>query len=180
MAELTTIARPYARAAFELAGKDGSEGYARWSQTLSAAAAIARADTMRTVLASPDYDEPFKAGLFLDLLGERLDPGGRNFIKLLAENRRLDALPEIAEVFEELRADAERTVEAEVLSAFEIDDEQRRKIKDALSRRLEREVELDVKVDPSLIAGAVIRAGDLVIDGSAQGKLSQLAQQLRR
>lgn len=180
MADLTTVARPYARAAFETAARDGAGGYARWSDMLAAAAEVAQHDGMRTVLGSPEHDEQFKAGLFLDLCGERLNDGGRNFIRLLAENQRLAALPDIAEVYEELRAEAEKTVEAQVLSAFEVSDEQRRQIAEALSKRLNRDVVLDVQIDDALIAGAIIRAGDLVIDGSARGKLDQLAAQLRR
>lgn len=180
MAESTTIARPYARAAFETASAAGEGGYARWSDMLSAAASVAADEHMRTVLASPEHDEQFKAGLFLELCGDRLNDQGRNFIKLLAENQRLDVLPDIAAVYEELRAEAEKTVEATVVSAFEVTDEQRAKIAEALSRRLSRDVVLDCRVDESLIAGAIIRAGDLVIDGSARGKLDQLAAQLRR
>ena len=178
MAENTTLARPYARAAFETANsQDG--GLQRWSEQLSLAAGFAKDSAMQTLLASPEYDDPFKAGLFLDLCGEQLDQEGRNFIKLLAENDRLGILPEIHQVYEELRADAEKTIEAELISAFEVDDEQRQKITDALSRRLQREVVLNCTVDQSLIGGVIVRAGDLVIDGSARGKLAQLTQTLR-
>ena len=88
-------------------------------------------------------------------------------------------IPEIAQVYEELRADAEKTVEAEMVSAFEVSDDQRQKIAAALSNRLAREVILNCTVDQSLVGGAIIRAGDLVIDGSARGKLAQLTTALR-
>lgn len=180
MAESITIARPYARAAFEAAQQAGDGGFARWSEMLSAAASAAVNGQMQTVLASPEHDSGFKAGLILDLMGERLDQSGSNFIRLLAENQRLNLLPEIAESYEEFRAEAERTVDAEVISAFEISDEQRHRISAALSQRLQRDVQLNCRVDSSLIAGAIIRAGDLVVDGSASGKLSQLSHQLRQ
>ena len=178
MAENTTLARPYARAAFEAANSEDG-GLQRWSEQLGLAASFARDPAIQALLASPQYDDQFKAGLFLDLCGEQLAQDGRNFIKLLAENDRLNILPEIHAVFEELRADAEKTIEAEVITAFEIDDAQRQKISDALSRRLQRDVVLNCTVDQSLIGGVIVRAGDLVIDGSARGKLVQLAQTLR-
>ena len=178
MAELTTLARPYARAAFDAAqNEDG--GLARWSDSLRLIAEIAEQPSMQTLLASPEHDDQFKAGLFLELCGEQLSAAGSNFVKLLAENQRLNLAPEIAEVFEQLRAEAEKTVEAEMVSAFEVSNEQRDKIAIALSKRLNREVVLNCSVDETLLGGAVIRAGDLVIDGSARGKLSQLATALR-
>lgn len=179
MAESTTIARPYARAAFETA-KTEDGGLSRWSELLSLAAGIADDPTMRTVLGSPTTDDQHKAGLFLELCGDKLGKSGGNFIKLLAENERLALLPEIAEVFEELRAEAEKTVEAELVSAFEIDDPQRDKLAAALSKRLAREVVLNCRVDESLLGGAIVRAGDLVIDGSAKSKLAKLGLALRR
>lgn len=178
MAELTTLARPYARAAFEAAQQQDG-GLARWSQALQLIAEIAQQPAMRTLLASPEHDSQFKAGLVLELCGDRLDAKASNFIKLLAENQRLNLAPEIAEVFEQLRAEAEKTVEAEMVSAFGVSDEQRDKIRAALSKRLNREVKLNCTVDESLLGGALIRAGDLVIDGSARGKLAQLATALR-
>ena len=128
MAEATTIARPYARAAFEAAAGDKASGLKHWSDMLAVAASAAADSDMRKVLANPEYDSQLKAGLFLELCGDRLDAGGSNFIKLLAENQRLNLLPEIAAVFEELRAEAEKTVEAEVISAFEVSNEQQQKI----------------------------------------------------
>ena len=179
MAETTTIARPYARAAFEAAQTEEG-GLARWSQMLELIAGVAQQPEMYAVLTSPEQDSDFKAGLFLEFCGDRLPPAGSNFIKLLAENQRLDILPQIHEVYEILRAEAEKTVEAEVISAFEISEEQRHSITAALSKRLNRDVILNCTIDETLIGGAIIRAGDLVIDGSARGKLHQLAAQLRQ
>ena len=179
MAENTTLARPYARAAFEAAQKD-PDGLKRWSDMLAFVASVAADPGVQSLLGSPEHDTNFKAGLFLDVAGDRLNQEGSNFVKLLAENRRLAILPEIHEVFEELRADAEKTVEAEVISAYKVNAAQQKKIAEALSKRLNREVVLNCRVDKSLIGGAVIRAGDLVIDGSARGKLAQLAHVLSR
>jgi F-type H+-transporting ATPase subunit delta len=179
MAELTTLARPYARAAFEAAQQQKEGGLARWSDMLKAAASVAQDTAMQSVLKSPDHDEQFKAGLFLDICGERLNQTGSNFVKLLAENHRLDILPEILQVFEELRAEAERTIVAKVISAYEVTPEQQERIVKALGTRLDREVILDIWLDNSLIGGAIIQAGDLVIDGSVRGKMTQLATTLR-
>lgn len=179
MAELTTIARPYARAAFETASAaDG--GTARWSEMLQLAAAVVSDPAMQEVLANPSVDSQHKAGLVLELCGDRLSADASNFIKLLSENNRLAVLPDIAEVFEQLRADAEATVEAELVSARTISDKQRNQIAAALGKHLGREVELKCTVDKSLLGGAIIRAGDLVIDGSAKGKLAKLAVALRQ
>ena len=178
MAELTTLARPYARAAFEAASSSDG-GLAGWSEMLQLAADVAQNPDIQTLLSSPEQDTQYKAGLFLEICGDRLNQAGSNFIKLLAENQRLTLIPEIAQVYEELRADAEKTLEAEMISAFEVSDDQRQQIATALSKRLARDVVLNCTVDQSLVGGAIIRAGDLVIDGSARGKLSQLTAALR-
>lgn len=178
MAENTTLARPYARAAFETANSV-EDGLQTWSDQLGLAAGFAADPKLQAVLTSPEYDDQFKAKLMLDLCGDQLNEGGRNFISLLAENDRLEILPEIHAVYETLRADAQKTVEADVISAFELDDDQQEKIRKALSRKLQRDVVLNCSVDDALIGGVIVRAGDLVIDGSARGKLGQLAQALR-
>lgn len=179
MAETTTVARPYARAAFEYANaKKG--GLKRWSEMLELAASLVSDTSMRIHLASPGYSAEQKAGVILDICGEKLTKAGSNFIRLLAEKNRLPLLPEIASLFEELRAEAEKTLEAEMISALPVDEAQREQIARALSARLQRDVVLNCVVDESLLGGAIIRAGDLVIDGSAQGKLAQLAAALRQ
>ncbi|MCB1718453.1 MAG: F0F1 ATP synthase subunit delta [Candidatus Competibacteraceae bacterium] len=177
MAELTTIARPYARAAFEIAqGEEG--GLQRWSEMLQFVATVVQDKTIQAVLSSPDHDSRYKAGLLLKVCADQLSPTGSNFIKLLAENHRLNVLPDIVEVYEELRAEVEKTVEAEVTSAFELTEQQRQQLAKALSQRLQREVVLHCTIDQSLLGGAIIRAGDLVIDGSAQGRLAKLGARL--
>jgi F-type H+-transporting ATPase subunit delta len=177
MAELTTIARPYARAAFEIAQGE-EDGLQRWSDMLHFIVTVVDDQTVQAVLASPDHDSGYKAGVLLKICADQLSQSGSNFIKLLAENHRLSVLPDIAEVYEQLRAEVEKTVEAEVTSAFDLSEEQRQQLSAALSKRLQREVVLNCSVDTTLLGGAIIRAGDLVIDGSAQGRLTKLGASL--
>ena len=173
MAETTTIARPYAQAAFELARADNA--LLVWSEMLNLAAAVAHDAQLSTLLSSPRISRNQLAELFIGVCGERLSAQGKNFIRLLADNRRLDVLTEIAALFQVLRAEAEGVLEAEMVSAQPVTDAQRMQITAALKARLKREVTLSVRTDASLLGGAIIRAGDLVIDGSARGKLAKLA-----
>jgi F-type H+-transporting ATPase subunit delta len=182
MAEAITIARPYARAAFDLAERKRG-GLGRWSDMLQVAAMVAEEPTMRQLLSNPRLSAEEKGELIIEicdtLYGEKnLLKQGANFIRLLAENHRLTELPEIAAIFEELRADAQKTIQAQLISAFPVNDEQRNKIVQSLNQRLQRDVQLECLVDESLLGGAIIRAGDLVIDGSAQGQLTKLATAL--
>lgn len=179
MAETTTIARPYARAAFEYAqSREGD--LPRWSRMLEAAAAIVTDAEMSALLDNPQVDDDVKVGLLLDALSDHLTDGGRNLINLLAENHRLTALPEVSALFDEFRAEAEKVVHAEVISAFEVTDAQRDEIVAALKARLNCDIVLECRVDDSLLGGAIVRAGDLVIDGSAQSQLAKLGAALRQ
>jgi F-type H+-transporting ATPase subunit delta len=179
MAETTTVARPYARAAFEYAhGRKG--GLKKWSQMLQLAADVARDPGARALFGNPEISDDDRVGLIFDIGGEKFDEAGRNFIKLLAENGRLAILPEIAAIFETLRAEAEKTIHAELTAAFALSEEQREKIAAALKGRLKRDVKLECVVDEALIGGAIIRAGDLIIDGSAKGQLAKLGVALRQ
>ena len=184
MAETTTVARPYARAAFELA-QPKKGGLKRWSETLQVGAVVAADENMRLALASPRLSIEEKVDLFLGICatvngGKDVFKEGRNFIKLLTENHRLYIIPEIATIFEELRKEAEKSVQAQVISAYPITDDQRDNIAKSLKAKLNRDVVLECAVDKSLIGGAIIRAGDLVIDGSARGQLAKLATALRQ
>jgi F-type H+-transporting ATPase subunit delta len=113
-----------------------------------------------------------------DVAGAKLNPAMQNFVGVLAENRRLLLLPEIAAHYEELRSDVENTVDVEVISAVELNSAQSDKLKEALSKRLKRTVRMQNTVDPALLGGAVVRAGDMVIDGSLKGRLQRLATEL--
>jgi len=178
MSELITAARPYARAAFELAKEQNR--YGDWSEMLGFMAAVAHDPTMRALLESPALNVDQGCDLFISVCQDRIDDQGQNFIKLLAENRRLVLLPDIAALFENYRAEAEGKIEAEVVSAKEISQQQINTIAQALKKRLGREVTITTRTDTHLLGGAVIRAGDLVIDGSIRGKLNKLATALSR
>ena len=173
MAEITTIARPYAQAVFELASAEND--FAGWSGTVQLLALIATDPEAAEWLASPRVAADQKAALLIDVGGDRLTPTAKNLVKVLAHNQRLPALAEIARLYEALRNDAEGVVEAELISAQPATEEQQAKVTAALKARLGREVHLACRTDESLLGGAIIRAGDLVIDGSARGKLGRLA-----
>lgn len=178
MAEKTTLARPYAKAAFALAFETGK--LQEWSNALAFAALTAEDPQMAALIRSPRVTNAQAAELFIELGGERFGAEVRNFIRALAENRRLELVPQIAELFEQYRAEAESTVEVQLISAAPISDAQRQKFVASLKGRLMRNVELKAETDPSLLGGAVIRAGDMVIDGSVRGRLSRLATALGR
>ncbi|HZF98061.1 MAG TPA: F0F1 ATP synthase subunit delta [Pseudoxanthomonas sp.] len=169
MSQALTLARPYARAAFSIAREEG--GFAQWSNALGFAAGVAADPRAASLLMHPQLAQSDAVALMaIDGAGESFT----RFLALLAENRRLQQLPEIAGLYEELRAEAERVVKATVRSATELPAGELDTIKAALKRRFGREVELDTAVDASLIGGAVIDAGDVVIDGSLKGKLARL------
>ena len=172
-----TLARPYARAAYAIAREAGAA--AQWSDALAFAARVAADPRVQSLLGHPQLDRadavtllsPPAAGASSDLFAN--DRFG-DFLGLLADNRRLSLLPEIAGLFEELRAEAERIVKAKITSAAALSAAELDTIKAALKRRFAREVEVETAVDESLIGGAVIDAGDVVIDGSVRSKLARL------
>ena len=174
MADKSTIARPYAKAAFEVAGA-GRLG--AWSEGLRAAAATVSDPRVQALLGNPRVLPRQLADLVAGV-ADRLDEDGRNFIRTLADNHRLECLPEVAARFDELKAEAEGTIEVEVTSATPLSEAQQRALAGALERRLRRTVHLRCTLDPALIGGASVRAGDLVIDGSLRSKLERIAHQL--
>ena len=176
MAERATIARPYAKAAFEYA-RDAN-AFAAWSQALKTAAEIVADPRVAPLTKSPSLTSADLADLIIDVAGAKLDAGMQNFVRVLAENHRLLLLPEISAHYEELRSAVENTVDVEVVSAVPLDTAQADKLKQALSTRLKRQVRMRTAVDSALLGGAVVRAGDLVIDGSLQGRLQRLATEL--
>lgn len=176
MAELTTLARPYAKAAFQIA--KSQEKLAEWSDLLSGAAQIAANKQIKQLLTNPGMAESKKAELILDCVEQKASEQVNNFFLILAENQRLALLPEIAALFNTYRADLERTVDIKVSAPFELTEEQQQKLAQALSTRLERKVSLETSLDKSLIGGVVVRTGDMVIDASVRGKLTKLAEAL--
>lgn len=173
MAERITIARPYAKAVFKLA--HGQQRLPQWSEALRVAASVVADPRVKALLGNPGISAEQLVGLVTEVGGAKLDEQAKNFIATLAVNRRLGFLPEIAARYEQLRADAERTVDVTVTSAVELSSEQKARYTRALAKRLGREVRLRCQTDPSLLGGAVVRADDLVIDGSVRAGLSQLA-----
>lgn len=169
MSQALTLARPYARAAFAIAKDAGA--FAAWSDALGFAARVAADPQASVVLGHPALAREQAVEL---LSPEGAAPAFRDFLALLADNRRLVLLPEIAGLYEELRAEAEHVVKATVTSATVLPSGELDTIKAALKQRFGREVEVETAVDESLIGGAVIAAGDVVIDGSLRGKLSRL------
>jgi F-type H+-transporting ATPase subunit delta len=176
--ERTTIARPYAKAIFDLAQRKGN--LQDWSEMLGVAMAAVSEPQVARLIDDPRVDTQRVIDLVLTIAGPRLTEQGKNLIRLLAEKDRLPLLPEIRQVYDTLRAEAERTLEAEVISAKPLTSEQEQRIAEMLRTRLHREVELRTTTDPSLIGGVIIHAGDLVIDASAQGQLARLASTLSR
>ncbi|VAX11033.1 ATP synthase delta chain [hydrothermal vent metagenome] len=176
MAEKSTIARPYAQAAFDLA-KDKND-LKSWSEMLALAAMIVSDEQVHRLIGNPEVSKDDLVELILNVAGEGLDTVGRNFIRVLSGNGRLNVLPEIALLYEQHRAEAERYVDAEVISAFPLSDAQQQTLVDSLKNKLGRDVRLTASTDETLIGGAIVRAGDLVIDGSITGHLNKLAQTL--
>ena len=173
MAELFSIARPYAQAVFELARSSGD--YTGWSQSLSAMAQVSRDPEMKRLIQNPRVSRQEIAQVIADVCGSGVGEEGRNLLRRLAQNRRLHVLPAIADQYENLRAEAEQTVQAELESALPVSDSEQQRIADALTARLGRKVELVCRINETLVGGAVIRAGDLVIDGSVRARLEKLA-----
>ncbi len=176
MAERATIARPYAKAAFEYA-RD-AQRFAPWSEGLKAAAVIVADPRVAEMTQDPKWTQADLVSLISDVAGAKLDAGMQNFVRVLAENHRLLLLPEIAAHYEELRSEVENTVDVEVISAVPLSSAQADKLKAALSTRLKRQVRMQNSVDAGLMGGAIVRAGDLVIDGSLKGRLERLATEL--
>ncbi|GAA5319646.1 MAG: F0F1 ATP synthase subunit delta [Candidatus Pelagadaptatus aseana] len=174
MAELTTLARPYAKAAFEAA--DAAGALAQWSQMLKLAAAVSQQEAMTKVMGSPSLTTEQKAEAFVGVCGEEIDAKVANLIGSLATNGRLPLLPQIQQLFELHKAQREKSVDVVVTTAFELTGELQDKLAKSLSAKLDREVNLTTDVDASLLGGALVRAGDTVIDGSVRGRLTKLAE----
>ena len=176
MAELLSIARPYAEAAFAAAVDQNS--LPAWSDAIGRLSQVVEALQKFDVFGNPRYNASQTAGIVADAAGA-LNAEQRNFVNLLADNERLPVLPEIAQMFTHLRHQRERVLEAEVSSAFVLSDAQAADIKKVLEDKYQQKVEITVKVDPELIGGVAIRIGDEVIDASVRGKLAQLGQALK-
>lgn len=177
MAELSTIARPYAEAVFRLADEAGK--LAEWSGTLATLAQVAQNDRVRASMVDPNLSAPKVAGLFLSILAGRLSGEAENFVRVMAENRRLGLLEEVRLQFEALKNEREGVIEAEVHSAFELSDAQLGELVVALEKRTGRKVKAQLRLDKTLIGGVRVVLGDKVIDGSVRAQLGALESALK-
>lgn len=182
MSDFETAARPYARAIFELASDESQ--LQQWQDRLKLSAAIAADEDMQELFELPAMLNSDQARLFLSVVTAtgkvEINDDYTNLIALLAENKRLAALPAIAAAFETMKQEAEGKIEVRVRSAHKLSAEQQKKISNSLAKRLGKEISITTEIDESLIAGAVITAGDLVIDGSASGRMGKLTIALNK
>lgn len=178
MAQTTTIARPYAKAVFAIAQQ--ARDLDGWQRQLELLAGISRDPQMRQAIGNPKHSGAELARVIVESAGDKLNAGGRNLVALLAERKRLAVLPEILEQFAALRRDAERVVEVELVTAVPADAGVQQRFASALEKKLGRGVKLHNRTDAALIGGALVKAGDTVIDGSIRGRLERLAVELAK
>ena len=173
MAETVTIARPYAEAAFRLAREQGSLD--RWSQMLHLLEMVVQDERIARGIGDPNFTSPQLEGLVLGVCGEQLDGAARNFVQVLVDNDRLGVVPAIRALFEDLKREEEGVLEAQITSAFALDDEQQSRLVRRLEAKYQRKVSAQVSVDPQLIGGVKIVVGDKVLDATVRGKLDAMA-----
>jgi len=176
MSELATLARPYAVAAFDRARESGKTS--AWSDSLSFLTQVFQDERILRAAKNPRADKQKFTQALLDLCEGHLDEESKNFVRMLIDNRRLELIRNISELFEAYRAEEEGYIAVEVFSAYELEDDERNKIEAALRETLGKNPRLNVSVDESLIGGVLIRAGDRVIDASVRGQIQRLAQRL--
>lgn len=176
MSNATTLARPYAKAAFELAVAENATG--RWSEMLAMAKTAVTEKSLAGLLESPHATSRQIVQILADTAGEAFSEKFNNFLTVLADNKRLSLLPEIAVLYQVLREEADKLLRVRVVSAFALDENQSERMKNALGKRFNREILLETEVDKSVIGGAVIYAGDQVIDGSLKDRLAKLSNSL--
>ena len=176
MSELTTLARPYAEAAFKRAKETGSTE--KWSDQLAFLSSVMSDDQMKKAASNPKVRRENLVRSFLDLCDGQIDAEGQNFVRLLIQNGRLNLLGVISNLFGEYRAEDEGYVDVDVASAYELSEEEKAKLSNTLDATLRRQSRLNVSVDKNLIGGVYIRAGDRVIDASVRGQIERLAKSL--
>lgn len=178
MAEIATLARPYANAVFDIARSAGR--LTEWAPMLGLLARAVETDRVRELIAAPSLAPAVKAHELIDVVREDIDDRCRRFVNVLADNHRLELLPEIAAQFDALKAEAEKTLDVEITAAVELSSQQVDAYIAALRERFDQEVNVNVEIDSGLVGGAVVRAGDTVIDGSVRGRLTRLIESLQR
>lgn len=179
MAENLTLARPYAEAAFQLARGGDSAGLKAWSERLQQLAAATARPEMQECFGNPRFTPQQLATLCLDVAGQGLTPDQENFVRVLVDNDRLSVVSEIATLFDDLRSAHEGSKDAEITSAFPIDDVALKALVADLERKFNCKVQATVTLDPTLIGGVRIAVGDEVIDASVRGKLAAMASSLK-
>ena len=178
MAELATIARPYAEAVFRLAKE--SNALPAWSDTLAFIVSVYQDPQMQAAIGNPKVTSSDVERLLLAICGDRAGAAGRNLIQLLVHNRRLSVLPELRELFEKLKLEDEGMLEAKISSAFPMDDTQRSQVVNLLSTRFRRKINATVTVNADLIGGIKVEVGDKVWDASVRGRLQTMAVTLTK
>jgi F-type H+-transporting ATPase subunit delta len=177
VAEISTLARPYAVAVYRLAKQHKSQD--RWSEMLALLAAVASNEQMSQAVANPKLTQAQVESMFTSVCGDKLDAGGTNLIKLLVENDKLSLLPVIAEMYEALKAEDGGVEQATIVSATALDKKQVQALLGPLETRFKKKIEPQFAVDPELIGGVKIIVGDAVIDASVRGQLQDLAYTLK-
>lgn len=177
MAEAITVARPYAEAVFKLAVAKNNLN--EWSEMLQEAAEIAQNDQVEVLIGNPTVSAKQLGDLLVDIGKTKFNTECRNFLSMLAENDRVSVLPEISRSFEQLKAQHEGVLEANIVSAFEMDEEQLKKLVADLERKFKRKIEAKVQVDSELIGGVKVEVGDEIFDASIRGKLEAMANALK-
>lgn len=172
MSRQETFARPYAKAVFELAQQEND--FLKWSNMLQLAAEIAQDKDVADLMRNPQFSREALMGIFVEIGKNVFSPQMQSLLQLLSQFKRLQLLPAIHEIYEQMRAQAERLINIELISAYPIEEEQKKRFISALEKRMNRQVNLACVVDKNILGGAIIRAGDVVIDGSIQGRLAKL------
>lgn len=177
MAEAVTVARPYAEAVFKLAV--AKNALREWSGMLQEAAEISQEDQVKELIGNPVVSAKQLGELLLEIGKNRFNLEGRNFLMMLAENRRVNVLPQISQLFEQLKAQHEGVLEANIVSAFQMNDRQIKKLIADLEHKFKRKIVARVQVDPELIGGVKVEIGDEIFDASVRGKLEAMANALK-
>ena len=176
MAEARTLARPYAQAVFNKASEDDS--FEQWSEALNFLKVVTENQSMKRIIGNPDIQQEQVISVYQDIAKDSLDEKGINFLKVTAENGRLELIPEIADFYEEMQAERSGSIDALVISAFAVSAAQKKTIAEALKKKFSCEVTIKTETDKSLIGGIIIRAGDVVIDGSVKTELEKITHAL--
>lgn len=174
--EVSTLARPYAKAAFDIAKSDGD--LTIWDNALAQLTEAVSSDEVDAMLQLPMISESVKTEMLADMIKVEKPAGFDNFLKLLGENNRLGVVDNIHEQYAELMRSENNELVAEVISALPIDDERQEKMRQALGKRFGKDVTLDITIDESLVGGAIVRTKDMTIDGSVSGHIEQLERKL--